>query len=224
LRLLKAFLLGFFALSIGACSGQRSDGIDPSVVEYFQATKDHTIDSWDSDIRSTVYLTGFAANAITALHLIGVWIDTAVVVEKSKSLALGIGAIKARELNCPQLLHADDYEFIQALWVAAVSEPQLRSAFLHAKKAQGYALSGTDAARQLAVKHLLRAIEEKIGFKVAGKVLAKFGIKVVLKKLAGFAPIFGGLIAVAINKLMFMDPIYDSSITYFNLKAEAVCR
>lgn len=212
------------AIAFVGCSNQRSDGIDPSAVQYFEATKDHTIDSWNSDIRSTVYWTAFLGNAITTLHLIGVWVDTAVVVDKSESLALGMGAIYAREKNCPQLVHANDYQFIQALWLGAITDPQLRAAFLHAKQAQRLAHTGTAAARQLAVQHMIRAVEEKVGLKIFGKLFAKIGLKVLVKKLVGFVPILGGLLAIGINKWWFMDPISESSSTFYKLKAEFSCR
>lgn len=210
-------------VALNGCTGSRQDGIDPEVANYFEATKSHSISSWRKDISTNVYGVAFFANAITAIHLIGVWLDTIVVVDKSESLALGIGAILARDKNCPQLVHTDDYQFIQAMWVGAVNNRQLRSAFVHAKEAQRLAHGGTAAARQLAVHHMLRAVEEKIGLKITGKIAAKFGAKIIVKKLVGFVPVLGGVVAVLINKIWFLDPMQESSETYYLLKAELVC-
>lgn len=219
---LRTISLAALAVLLTAC-GTSTDGIERSVRKYHEQTQTMSLSQWESNTKSSVYWTSFIANSIPGLHLAGVWIDTFVVIGSAKSLALGNGAIIARQKNCPHLVSYADYPLIQGLWVRSIKRPELRSALTSARSAQVLSQHGGKVASQAAAKQLMKVLEKKIGLKVGGKIFIKYTIKVITKKMIGFAPILGGIAAALINKFMFMDPIDSASEFYYQTKAQFVC-
>ncbi len=207
---------------LASCSN-KNDGIDPEVKEYFDDTKGYSLDRWESDQAWSIYGWSFIANIIPGLHLVGVWVDTAVVIYGVEDLAMGNGAIIAKEKSCLHLVSKYDYAIIQGMWVGAISDRRVRSALKSARQAQILSRSGTRAATQAAANRLMKVVSEKVGLKLTSKLAFKFGIKIAAIKVLGFVPLLGGIAAVFINKVMFVDPIDRASELYYSIKAREVC-
>jgi hypothetical protein len=206
------------AVFLSACSKKEGE-IEPVIKEYFEKTKNLSLDQWYSETATSTLWGSFFLNLIPALHLITVWIDTIMVIETSKDLALGNGTIIAKQYSCPTLVTEEDYEIIQAMWVETLPVSELQAAY----NMKHLSMSANPHDRYLALKLVKKNLAKKVGFKVAMKIFGKYTVKVIMKKFAGFIPLVGGIVAVTINRSMFFSPIDENSKIYFKIKAEAMC-
>jgi hypothetical protein len=226
---LKVFFALVLVLSTAAC-GSPPDGMHGGVKTYFDQTSGKTNQSWSSERNATAFGIGFFWNIVPGLHLAGVWIDTFFLWSSLETTAMGHGAIIARRLNCNHLVVPEDYVIIQSKWTGELDTSKIImilnsiDEFQEGYK-QGAQIGQSLANRSMKATTVIRnVIANKIQEKITGKILGKYATKILVKKVAGFVPFVGALLAGAMNTWMFVGPLESAAQEYFQTKARYVCR
>jgi hypothetical protein len=177
-------------LFITGCS-EKNDGINSQVRQYFAATEGKNLDIWKSDRWWGSFLTGIFWNAIPGLHIAGVWIDTFFVWQSVDDTAMGVGAILAKQKNCPHLLQPDDYDIVVGLWGGAIDKSDISIALSTIESFKEGEKLG-QAARLLmqnkskdATRIVTQMVRGKLYDKVSGKLFGKYAVKIGSKKSPG---------------------------------------
>jgi len=222
---MKHFVL-IVVLLLSACSPV-DERINPAVKGHFETTEDLTVDEWHDKRNGQAILIGVVFNAIPALHLVGVWIDTFFVWWSMKTTIMGNGAIIAMKYDCPYLLQPEDYNLVLGVWSDSTNINEI--ATFYESFEDGYFI-GNNVARLVtatetrqATKFAMKKLGAKVMDKTAGKIVGKYTIKVVSKKVGGFAPAVGPILAGGINRFMFAGPTNRSAERYFEMKASVMC-
>lgn len=227
-RFFKIALVSLVVACVPGCTSP-SDGIHSGVRAYFDRTAGKTAQSWSSERNGQAFGIGFFWNAVPTFHIVGVWIDTFFLWASLENTAMGHGAIIARQLQCNHLVVPEDYVAIQAKWTGDLDNSKISAILgnideLRDAYKQGNQVGQALTSRSLkATSALSGFVVAKISDKITAKVAGKYTTKIVAKKIFGFAPLVGPLVAGTINTAMFVAPLENAAQEFYRTKARYVC-
>lgn len=162
---------------------------------------------------------GVVSYIIPGLHLLGLFVDAAVIADNVDRTIYGQGAIAAREHHCPALIGNGDFSSALGVWYRGIRS----SAELEAALGLAALIAPRAATSEEAAMAFVTAVKAH-GIPVIGKTVSSLLVgKLGIKALTGIMPVVGPLISGGINWYIF-DGLNDAAMSYYQQKANQVCR
>ena len=183
------------------------------------------LNEWTRGQKALVTASGAGAGAVPGLHLVGMAADVPFLMNRMSVCSYGIGAIVGAEAGLGNVLEAEDFVVVLAVWAdeGGVGDAiHSVTATRNPESVTGGKVLGKSVYRILAKTTCERAgllADGKLSTALANKVAGRFAAKLGGKAAAGFFPLVGSLVGGGVN-LWFLTGIATSAEQWFRFKVK----
>jgi hypothetical protein len=200
------------------------EALRPDLDGIYASTHGKTLADWTKVQKAMVTASGAGASALPGLHLVGIAADVMFLMNRMSVCSYGIGSILGAEAGLGNVLEAEDFAVVLAVWAneGAIAEQ------ISGKAPDGTGVGGGKVLGKSVYRILAKTVCEKAGLmpdgklsgSLAGKVAARFAGKLGGKAATGFIPLVGAVVGGGVN-LWFLSGIAAAAEQWFRFKVRA---
>ena len=200
------------------------EALRPDLDGIYTSTHGKTLGDWRGKQQALVTASGAGAAAVPGLHLVGMAADVMFLMNRMSVCSYGIGAILGAEAKLGNVLEAEDFAVVLAVWAGegGIGEAINGKASADTPNVTGGKVLGKSVYRILAKTVCEKAglmTDGKMSGSLAGKVAARFAGKLGGKAATGFLPLIGPVVGGGVN-LWFLSGIASAAEQWFRFKVK----